>query len=445
MNVSAARRTAYAILHRIATENSFSSYLLSSERMNDLIPADRALTTELVLGALRWQKRLDWMIENYSGRKIDQIDLEARIILRMAFYQVRFLTKIPAHAAVNEAVNLAKQEKLFKVAGFINAVLRKGAGAGNEEKRIAQIKDPIRRLSIRTSHPEWLIRRWVERLGEDITRAAAAANNNPPRIAIRANRNKTTVEELKQRLKEEGLDVQESKYLPDALILASAAVSNSKLYQEGHFYFQDEASQMIPFLLGVCEGWRIADLCAAPGGKTAILSQRVGPSGRVLAFDVHWLRQSLLKYRMKELDCRNVAVAVADATRELPLARAVDAVLLDAPCSGLGTLRRNPEIRWKITEADLTALSAKQSEILVRAGHAVKANGLLLYSTCSTEPEENERVIEKFLAENSNFTLVLPDVPEPWRAFLNPQTKYFQTFPHDPNVDSFFAALLRKK
>src|SRR5262249_15546529 len=158
--------------------------------------------------------------------------------------------------------------------------------------------------SVRTSHPEWLIRRWVERLGEDITLAAAAANNNPPRVAIRANRNKTMVEELKQRIKEEGFDAQESKYLPDALILASAAVSNSNLYQEGYFYFQDEASQMIPSLLGPCQGWRIADLCAAPGGKTAILSQQVGSSGRVLALDVHWLRQSLLKNRMEGLGCR---------------------------------------------------------------------------------------------------------------------------------------------
>lgn len=432
------------MLLRIISEESFSSYVLNSERMEELTPADRALTTELVLGTLRWQKRLDWLIEQYAGRRVDQIDLNILVILRMALYQIKFLTKIPAHAAANEAVNLAKQNKLYKATGFINAVLRKAATDQEAERKIQALEDITERIAVETSHPEWIIRRWIERFGPKATTQIALANNNPPPISIRINLNRTSEAELKQKLSNEGIDFRESTYLPNCLLLSSAAVARSKLYKDGLFYFQDEASQMVPFLFGQSEGNVIADVCAAPGGKTVILSQRVGDSGRVASLDLHLSRQRLLQERLAWLGCHNVRVLVADATQPLPFTCLFDAVLADVPCSSLGTIRRNPEIKWKLNESDLDRFSVKQLAILHQSSAHVKNGGLLLYSTCSTEPEENENVVRNFLAGREDFRMVTPDVPESGLKFLT-EPNVFRTFPVDTSLNGFFAVLLQKR
>lgn len=442
---SPARQAAYAILRRIEERRSFSSYLLASPRLNQLSELDRRLTTELVLGTLRWQKRLDWLIERAARRRLSEIDGRVLTVLRLAVYQLRFLAKIPAHAAINEAVELAKERGLAKAAGFVNAVLRRLAREPGLEREIAAIPDRAERLAVLTSHPEWLMARWLARYGEERARRAALANNHPAPVAVRTNLDKTTTKDLKEQLEALGATARESRYLPDCLLLDS--LPDPSLEEQGYFHIQDEASQMVPFLFGELRGKRVADLCAAPGGKTIILSQLVGPDGRVVALDLHRQRQLLVKRRLQKLAPRpagaTVLLIIADAEKTLPLRVAFDAVLVDAPCSGLGTLRRNPEIKWRVKEQDLAALRSRQLAILRRAAEAVVEGGRLLYSTCSTEPEENHEVACAFLEEHGNFKLIRPALLPGWERFIDGEN-FFSTFPSDPELDGFFAALFVK-
>ncbi|MBI1745546.1 MAG: 16S rRNA (cytosine(967)-C(5))-methyltransferase RsmB [Acidobacteria bacterium] len=442
--ISAARRVAYRFLLRVETENSYTSHLLQSESMEPLRPADRRLATALVMGVLRWKRRLDWVIENYAGRSIDDIDLEAQILLRMAFYQLRFMTKIPAHAVVHEAVEQAKTENRHHLSGFINAVLRRGLSDPGVEQRIALIKAPERRLSIMGSHPEWLMARWIERYGTERALQWAQANNTTPVTALHINRRKTSREAVLERLQAHRLDPKPSQYFSDTLLLDGVAPIIKELCDEGLVHLQDEASRMVATLLGDCTGLTVLDLCAAPGGKSILLSRAVGESGRVIAMDRYSARLQVLQKRRLALGLSNVAPLVADATEPLPIKGLVDVILVDAPCSGLGTLQRNPEIKWKADPADFGQLAAKQSALLGRAAPHVKIEGRLLYSTCSTEPEENEGVVDRFLKDHPEFTRLDPELTPAIEKFFDRRSRAFRTFPGDGRADGFFAVLLKK-
>ena len=442
--VSPARQAAYHALLRVETEASYTSYLLHSEAVGRLSEPDRRLTTELVMGVLRWQRQLDWMIENYAGRPAGALDRAARIILRMALYQLQFLTRVPAHAAVHEAVELARSVRAHRVSGFINAVLRRSQRDPGLRDRMALIKDPVRRLSVTASHPEWLAARWIERYGAERAQAWMLANNVPPATALHVNRRRATSEAVLRRLAEAGVECRPSEYFPDAWRVAGSPPAVTALAGEGLVHLQDEASRRVPTLLGEIGGQRLLDVCAAPGGKTIVMSQAAGDAGRVLATDLYESRQRLMRARLEALGCANVWAVVADARAGLPVRQLFDAALVDAPCSGLGTLRRNPEIKWRVTEADLVPLSEKQRALLEATAAVVRPGGLLLYSTCSTEPEENEAVVEDFRRAHPEFSAIRPAPAPAAEKFLDPATGYFRTFPTDPGLDGFFAALLRR-
>lgn len=428
---------------RVETEESYTSYLLQSEAMERMYQSDRRLTTELVLGVLRWRRRLDWIIENYAGRKIEEIDMEAQILLRMAFYQLKFLTKIPPRALVHEAVEQTKVENLHNLTGFVNAVLRRGLRDPGGDDRIGLIRDPVRRLSVIGSHPEWLVARWIERFGEERTRQITLANNATPITTVHVNTRKTTVEAVQARLKAAKVEAKPSDYFPDALRVSGVATVVNELVAEGLAHLQDEASRMVPELLGDCEGMTLLDLCAAPGGKSIILSRGVGAQGRMVAMDRYETRLQVLRSRVAALGIANVLALVGDATRPLPFQHPVDAILVDAPCSGLGTILRNPEIKWRFDAHDLTRMAERQSALLEQTAPLVKENGRLLYSTCSTEPEENETVVKTFLANHPEFALATPASAA--EKFYDPKTGYFRTFPIDLSLDGFFAATLIKR
>lgn len=436
-----ARRLSAELLLRVERERSYLSSLLSTPPVERLSSRDQRLLTEISYGVLRWQKQLDWIIQRFARAEPDSLELPVRIILRMALYQLRFLTRVPPSAAVDEAVSLTRALRVSRAAGLVNGLLREYLRHPDVEKEWETFPDPLRRLALRTSHPEWLMGRWVKRWGEEAATALALRNDTPPPVAIRVNLKRIMPEAFIQKLEARRISYRRSAYLPEAIVLSSARIKHAAWFREGLFWFQDEASQMIPQLFQLKAGQRVLDACSAPGGKTFILAEGVKSTGWVLALDVHFSRVRVVQAQRERLGERNVLLAVADLRRGVPLRVPLDAVLVDAPCTGLGTLRRNPEIKWRVTEDDLRRLAALQGEILEEACRCVKPAGRLVYSTCTTEPEENEQVVRAFLSAHSEFRLAKPSVPESFRPFLCPDG-FLRTHPSGRDLDGFFAAVL---
>ena len=388
-----ARRTAFAILLRVETQSSYASELLHGPLTTGLSAQDAALATELVLGTLRWQATLDFIAQQLTQKKWESFDAEVRVTLRLGLYQLRFLTRMPARAAVNETVELVKTAGKASAAGLVNAVLRKGAQVELASLRPASMSEH-EWLAIETSHPAWLLARWESRFGREAALSLARANNQPAAAFLRLNSQNKSLSDVEQQLRSQGIELRPGNFLKDCRAVAEGNITRTELYRRGEIVAQDEASQMVPFLLDVREGQAVLDLCAAPGNKTAQLAQWVGASGQVIAGDLHW-------HRLREMtslppDSRVWKVAL-DGCQPLPFRTRFERILVDAPCSGTGTLRRHPEIKWRLTPADLKALSQKQLRLLDRAAAALETGGRIVYSTCSVEKEENQDVIESFL------------------------------------------------
>ena len=413
--VSPARRAAFEILREVEA-GAFSSILLAADRP-ELSPPDRALTHELVLGVLRWQLWLDKLIEHYSKRAAGGLDLPVVLALRLGLYQIRFLTRVPAAAAVNESVNLVRSARLSSAAAFVNAVLRRSVRE-NEYDPASGISDPAERLAIQTSHPRWLIERWVRAFGIAEAEAFARANNLVPPTAFRVVTTDFT-------------DVPNqtpSTVVENAWRVSGASSLLRELAATGKIYLQDEASQLVAHTLNVEPNERILDLCAAPGGKTTLMAHRARGSGLIVAADRSRKRLDNVINLSALHNLSSIKSVVLDAAQHLPFAdKSFDRILLDAPCSGTGTLRRNPEIRWRISEADIQSLATQQTLFLKHAARVLKPGGQLVYSTCSVEPDENEKVLEKFLSEFPDFTVC----------------KTTRTWPHRDGTDGFFIASLR--
>jgi 16S rRNA (cytosine967-C5)-methyltransferase len=426
MSISPSRKAAFDILLRIERERAFSSVLLPLYE-EPLSPADRGLCHEIVLGTLRRQIKLDRIVDHLA--KDRKLDIEVRIALRLGLYQLLHLERIPASAAIDESVELVKRAKKTSAAGFANAILRR---ASREDIDLVYAHD-LDRISIETSHPRWLIDRWSVRLGKEEAERLAASNNEPAKIAFRVLGDQN----------EEVADLIASA-MPSAIVEGSYALDRStplvrKLAAENKIYLQDEASQMVAHAVGVPPPTRFLDVCAAPGGKTGLIVAQI-EAGLAVAGDLYLPRVELLRD-----NCRNQGVAAQivryDAAASLPFADAVfDAVLVDAPCSGTGTIRHNPEIRYFLGPQDIDELSFKQRRILANASKAVKRGGLLVYSTCSLEADEGEDVAEWFLGQDRDFQLVTPKVPS--RFVMN--GVFARTWPHRDAMDGFFIAAFRR-
>jgi 16S rRNA (cytosine967-C5)-methyltransferase len=440
-----ARRVAFTILLRTETQSSYATELLHGPLTADLSVQDAALSTELVLGTLRRQATLDFIAQQFTQKKWGSLDAEVRVALRMGLYQLRFLTRIPARAAVHESVELIKAAGKRSAAGLVNAVLRKGA-----EVDLIALRSPSMSesewLAMETSHPEWLLARWERRYGREAALTLAHANNQPPATCFRLNSPSGSFSEIESRLREEGVELSPGKFLKDCRIVEKGNLTQTDPFRRGELIVQDEASQMVPYLLDVQEGQSVLDLCAAPGNKTAQLAQRIGPSGRLIAADLH-------RHRLREMTSLPPGLRVwkvaLDGSQPLPFREPFDRILVDAPCSGTGTLRRHPEIKWRLKPSDLSVLAQKQFRLLESAAAALKAGGRLVYSTCSLEPEENRDVIKRFVEAHSEFRLLpLREEAERLHPFLIPasarilERDFLETFPDRDGTDGFFAAIL---
>ncbi|MBO8142242.1 MAG: 16S rRNA (cytosine(967)-C(5))-methyltransferase RsmB [Firmicutes bacterium] len=438
------RRAAVEILEAVDGRQAFTGLALSAALGRKGLSAHaRAYVTDAVYGVLRWRLTLDWMIGQCSRRPVDRMDPVIRNILRLAAYEIRFMDGVPGPVAVHQAVELAKDLGGPGTAGFVNGVCR--AIARREEAGDWPWPDsqqaPVRALAVETSHPEWLVARWVERFGLKDARRHLESNNEVPEVHLRTNTLKTSRELLAARLREAGVYVVEGELAPEALrVRGMGRVDAQAAFQDGWFAVQDEAAQLVARALEPQPGQRIIDLCAAPGGKTTHLAQLMENRGEVVAVDVHPGKLRLVEEAAKRLGVAIVRPLAADG-RELPgRLRPAARVLLDAPCSGLGVLRRRPDLRWRRRPEDIPALAALQRELLSAAAALTGPGGTVVYSTCSTEPEETTGVIARFLDDNPAFTAEDPPVP----GVPAGDGPGVYLFPHLHETDGFYIARLKR-
>ncbi len=424
--VSPARLAAFRILQQVET-GAFSSVLLAAAEPQ-LKPTDRALCHELVLGVLRWQLRLDKIVEHFAQRSIESLDAAVRIALRLGLYQLRFLTRIPASAAVNESVSLVRAARVSSATGFVNALLRRAIREADYDPS-SGVSDPIERIAVETSHPVWLIDRWARSFGLEETESFARANNAVPPTAFRTVIARADQLEVLNSLLAAGAAVETSDVADGAWRVSGATAVIRVLSQDGQIYLQDEASQLVPQMLEARPDDLVLDLCAAPGGKSTYIADRTKDQATVIAADRSPGRLATVVATAKLQNLKAIRPVLLDASESLPFKpETFDQVLVDAPCSGTGTLRRNPEIRWRLSEGEIPALAVKQKKILKQAAEMPKPGGRLVYSTCSVELEENEAVIEEFLASDQRYRL----------------TRTVRIWPHREGSDGFFIAAFER-
>lgn len=436
--VSPARISAFDVLKQV-DEGKFSSVALA-ETEPRLSPLDRALCHELVLGVLRWQLHLDAIIEHFAKRKVASLDPPVLRALRLGIYQIRFLSRIPASAAVNESVNLVARARLSSARSFVNAVLRRATREPNYSPA-AEIADPLERIAIDSSHPRWLIERWSNAFGVEQAELVARANNEVPHIAIRVIKSVADENEVLEKLRSDGGELVQSEVAKTAWRVSGATARLRELSERGEIYIQDEASQLVAEVLDAQSRDRVLDVCAAPGGKTTLIAERAGDTTEVIGMDLSPRRLSTIARTMDLHRLRNIKLMVGNAGEPLPFeAGTFDRVLLDAPCSGTGTLRHNPEIRWRLSNDDIAELAANQKRFLTNAAEVVRPGGLLVYSTCSIELDENEQVVLNFLSLHDQFTQIRPQLnPE-----LLTESGAARTWPHRQGTDGFFIAAFKR-
>jgi len=442
-NVSPARLAAFEILQKIEMDRAFSSALLPIYEEN-LQPKDRALCHTLTLGVLRNQIYLDRTIEKLTAKKTAKFDLAVLLALRIGLYQLLFLDKIPAHAAINESVNLVQKAKKTSAKNLVNAVLRRAT----RETIELEFADETEKIAVENSHPHWLFEKWIREFGFEAAAKLAAANNEVPDLVFRltAKSDAKTVETLRKI----GLEINKSEIVTGAWKVFGSNEILRLYADEGKIYFQDEASQLVAQAVELKTGESFLDVCAAPGSKvTQIQDLRLKTQDSRLKIQNLTVGGDYFQHRIKilQVNCRKQAadfinIVRYDAENALPFAdESFDVVLIDAPCSGTGTIRHNPEIRYFLSEKYFAELSAKQLKILQTASKALKKNGRLVYSTCSLENEENEAVIENFLAGDENFAKVTPKVSD---IFLTDEG-FARTFSPRDKTDGFFIAEMIKR
>ena len=425
--IAPARRLAFRILQRIAAKDVFADDELAAPEITALDPRDRNLTTEIVYGTLRRQNTLDCPLIATSTVPWEKVETPVKIILRLSLFQMWHMDRIPDHAILNDAVELAKQSpRGGGASGFVNGVLRQLSRA-----RPWLTEDFNRSLPrwAQVSLPQWLWERWSSRFGPEAAAIYAQSLCETPCCAFWRSRQPCT----------------ESQALGQAR--PSAIVPNGWLSEtsvaDPAIWVQDEASQLVAHLIGPCRGWRIWDACACPGGKSALVSVNLDKTGLIVSSDHRFRRARRMARRLEEFLGSPRMVVVADAAQPSPFRIEFDAVMVDAPCSGLGTLRKNPEIKWRFQPDRLAYFQMRQIEILKQAAASVRPGGYLLYSTCSTEPEENEDVVDSLLACRPDFSLQMPRHPPGVAPLLDPRGMV-KTFPGSHLWDGLFAALMRR-
>ena len=442
MSISPARSVAFDILLRVDTQKAYAGELLHSERLEKLTPADRGLAMELVMGVLRWRSRLDDAIAAASSRPLTKLDPEVLNALRLAAYQLQFLTRVPPHAALNDSVELVKRAQKRSAAPFANAVLRKIAAAKTMPARPSADDVSAASIASEYAHPAWLVERWVAQFGEQRARQICAFDQRIPSTCLRLEN-----QDAERELASEGIVLAPGILLASARTLVDGDLTRTRACAEGRAFIQDEASQLVAAIVG--SGSRLLDCCAAPGGKTAAIASR-NPAAEILAVELHPHRAELLRKRVR---AANVHIVQADAL-QLPASGGFDRVLVDVPCSGTGTLARNPDIKWRLTPENLNQLQAKQVAILRAALQQLTPGGRAVYSTCSLEREENEAVVEEVLRDAEGYGL--RDCREELQRLRSSgelvwgdldsllSGPFLRTIPGVQPCDGFFAAVIEK-
>jgi len=462
--IAPARTAAYDVMRAVSAGAADLPHALARARSRLSDERDRALAGEIVTGTLRWQAAFDRIIAEFSGRQVARLDPEVLDILRAAIFQLLHLDRVPASAAVSDAVSLTRKAGKRSAAPLVNALLRR---VSRERDRLPLPPRPglaadrgavLDYLSVTLSHPRWLAARWLDRYGFEATEAWLQFNNSPARLTIRTNRLRTTGAALTEALAAHGVRVGAGRYAPDALVVSDGNPLLTPLAHEGLFFVQDEASQLVAGLVEARGGQRVLDACASPGGKTTAIAAAMRDRGLIIATDARGRRVDLLARTVKASGASCVKIVQGDAaalpfgdspsrgpatSRPSSPSPRFDWVLLDAPCSGLGTIRRDPDVRWRRTEADLPRLAAAQLQMLRETARVLGPGGRLVYATCSSEPEENEDVVSAFLQE-SRFEPAAPEqLPSSVQSLIN-EFGHLRTYPFRDGLEAFFAAVLVK-
>ena len=440
-----ARETALKALHEVNEKGAYANVALArSLRAAKLSEVDRRFATELVYGAAKAGGTLDWILRRYLNHPLSKIPPMVRDILRLGIYQLFFLARVPASAACNTAVEMTKRCSHAGTVKFVNAVLRTAAREPEKAAFPAGKAHEAENLALSLQHPEWLVRRWIEQFGYEEARALCEFDNAQATLSLRTNTLKITRDKLLERLSQEGVEAEPSAWTPEGILcLRHGSLDALESLQQGLFQVQDESSMLVAHVLAPEPGEFVLDVCSAPGGKTTHIAASMGDRGRIVALDVHEHKMRRIAENCERLGIKSVETLLLDAReagRRFP--RQADRVLVDAPCSGLGVLRRKPDARWRKRPDDLAALARLQREILSSAADAVKSGGVLVYSTCTIEREENEAVVEDFLARHEEFSLenageLLPLKKRPERML--------QLYPQRDGTDGFFIARMRRR
>jgi 16S rRNA (cytosine967-C5)-methyltransferase len=410
--VPTARQTALEILYAIDVQQAYTDVALRQTLQHSpLERRARAFVTECVYGTIRWQGRIDWLLTQVCQRPLASLSPWIRNALRLGTYQCLWMTGVPHRAAVYETVELARRFGHAGTVRLVNGVLRTLLRQHHLYPLPDAASHTAAHLAVTWSHPEWLVGRWLQRYGRERTEAICAANNRAGGVTLRTNTQRLTPEALAQRLQAEGLQhITFSRYAPEGLIVhGSHRLDALASYQEGLFQVQDEGAMLVAPLCDIHPGQRVLDACAAPGGKTTHLAQLMQDTGYLIACDVQRGRLRLLQHNVRQFGLTSITALCADMARAVPMRHGFDRILLDAPCSGFGVLRRRPDIKWRKTLADLTAMQTLQCQMLAAVQAVLKDDGWLIYSVCSNEPEETYEVVRRFLTAYPHMRLI--DVP----------------------------------
>ncbi len=434
------RGLAVKILNRVERTDAYLEKLLDNEMKNsELSGQDKALLYEIVHGVIRWMGRLDWILNGFYKGQFSKAIPNLKNGLRVALYQILFLERVPDYAVVNEAVEFVKRLQGQKSADLTNAILRNIIRSKNAIRYPDPEEDLVGYLCAYYSHPSWMVKRYLNRLGRESTEKLLAANNEKPYLTLKINAIKTNPEEFKGLLNSVNLKFEQGKYLPEFFQLQNLTnITAWEYFAEGYFNVQDESAGLACRLLDAKPGMRVLDLCAAPGGKSAYIAGLMHDQGEIVAVDRYEGRVRIVEKNLQRLKIKSVKTIVANALEFND--EKFDRILADVPCSGTGTLTKKPDIKWKRDLLDLRSMNELQYDLLSKASSMIKPGGVLVYSTCSIEPEENYDIIKKFLDNNPNFTLENASLYFP--SDLVDENGCIQTFPHIHHMDGAFAAKL---
>lgn len=447
--IASARDIALDILVKVEQQGAYSNLLLNSSlQKSALSREDAGLVTELVYGTISRMNTLDYVLEEFVSKGIAKLQPWVRNLLRLSLYQIMYLDRIPSHAAVNEAVNIAKKKGHEGISGMVNGVLRSVLRAGD----LPVIPDglsPAKRISIQYSHPKWLVKRWITEYGVDTAEAICAANNEPPAVSVRVNTTMISREALLSQMIEQGLQASASEVSPYGIVVKGGGnLALSSWYRDGYLSVQDESSMLVAEAVAPEPGMKVLDCCAAPGGKTAHMGELMKDKGSIFANDLHPHKAKLISDQAARLGLDSVVTGSADALElEHTLEhQSFDRILLDAPCSGLGVIRRKPDLKWRKQPEDVASVASLQGQLLQSVSKLLKPGGVLVYSTCTTEQTENSEVVAVFLKQNPDFTSITFTSPlwDRMEGTALAEGEGIQLLPHHYGSDGFYISKLQR-